>query len=355
MGASPAFTMPLVTGAQPVHRWRRAQGRPPRPASPASPATPRVPSVPLRCCSSGDHGDASSGARYEPVERGILLAPLPSAAIGEERQWLAGAVTAWLDAEWCTPEPAPIHASIGERVAQIYVRQRMEGEDDLSGVLLAIGQELEAFDMSDAFVGPFNVANKVADLLLSERAGPRETVPEYKRDPRAPVWSEERARDVATRRRQQRDGADREPSARDPTAAPRPPSLADKFDRFMFLKQILDGSASSEVVSGALALVVGFEYDAASRTWSGANVKDDFFRAYGDCPSRDVLVDAAAVGHLSARIAEGDDDGARGEALNVVIEAMHGTELTKIMRNQGDADFARREVLAKFLHMFGGF
>lgn len=312
----------------------------------------------LQCCTDGPRGEGAI-PQYEPAEQGVHLPPLDPDALQEERDWLSAAVTSWLDAEWTTAEPAPVHARIGERVAAIYSRQRMEGEDDLSGILLAIGQELESFDMSDAFVGPFNVANKVADLIIKERLGPREQMPEYEQNPDAPTWSEDKDEEVRRGQRERNleseNSLEKEVSTRDSSAAPVPPSLADKFDRFMFLKEVLNGSASTDVVSGAIALIVGFVYDPATSAWSGACVKDEYFHVFGDSPPEDVLADEKTIAHLAFRLAEGDEDRTRAEGLDAVIEAYHGAELTKIMRAENTEDFEAREITAKFLHMFGGF
>lgn len=227
----------------------------------------------------------------------------------------------------------------------------MEGEDDLSGILLAVGQELESFDMSDAFVGAFNVANKVADLIIEHRLGPREKMPEYARSDDAPVWSVGKEDEL-------RRGRDENATEKIPTraeTAPVPPSLADKFDQFMFLKQVIDGTAGTDVVSGAIAIIVGFVYDKEREEWSVAGVKDEYFKMFGNMPSKDVLGDEMLIEHLAFRLAEGDEDGSRAEALDTVIEAYHGYEITKVMREKNSQNFARRVIVAKFMHMFGGF
>jgi len=80
-----------------------------------------------------------------------------------EGQWLQHALHTWLDREFL-PEPA--NRDIAARAAQIFVRQRLEGENDLGSLVVAIVTEMQAFDFSDSFYGEFAIANAVSDLIL---------------------------------------------------------------------------------------------------------------------------------------------------------------------------------------------
>ncbi|MBD1872495.1 hypothetical protein H6F75_03280 [Nodosilinea sp. FACHB-131] len=91
----------------------------------------------------------------------IMLPPPEDAQ--QEGQWLKAALLTWLNAEYL-PEPA--NRKIAERVSQVFVRQRMEGENDVGSLVMAILTELQAFDFSDSFYGEFTVANAVGDLLF---------------------------------------------------------------------------------------------------------------------------------------------------------------------------------------------
>lgn len=87
----------------------------------------------------------------------------PAKAPVQEGEWLQGALQQWLDAEFL-PEPANVQ--IAQRAAQIFVRQRMEGENDLGSLVIALVTEMQAFDFSKSFYGEFAIANAVSDLLL---------------------------------------------------------------------------------------------------------------------------------------------------------------------------------------------
>lgn len=81
----------------------------------------------------------------------------------QEGEWLQTALHDWLDREFI---PEAVNAEIAERASQIFVRQRMEGENDLGSLVIAIVTEMEAFDFSKSFFGEFAIANAVSDLLL---------------------------------------------------------------------------------------------------------------------------------------------------------------------------------------------
>lgn len=81
----------------------------------------------------------------------------------QEGEWLQAALVRWLDQEYI---PEQVNQQIAKRAAQIFVRQRMEGENDLGSLVLAIVAEMESFDFSQSFFGEFTVANAVSDLLL---------------------------------------------------------------------------------------------------------------------------------------------------------------------------------------------
>lgn len=91
----------------------------------------------------------------------IILPPAQNPQ--QEGEWLRQALLHWLDQEFI---PEAVNQEIAHRAAQIFVRQRMEGENDLISLVLAIVTEMEAFDFSASFFGQFTVANAVSELLL---------------------------------------------------------------------------------------------------------------------------------------------------------------------------------------------
>jgi hypothetical protein len=81
----------------------------------------------------------------------------------QEGEWLRDALVKWLDQEFL---PEPVNQQIAQRASQIFVRQRMEGENDLGALVIAILTEMQAFDFRESFYSEFAIANAVSDLLL---------------------------------------------------------------------------------------------------------------------------------------------------------------------------------------------
>ncbi len=98
-----------------------------------------------------------------------MVEPIPSITLPpaqhpkREGEWLQQKLQQWLDTEFL---PEIINQVIAYRAAQIFVRQRMEGENDLGALVMAIIAEMQAFDFSQSFYSEFAVANAVSDLLL---------------------------------------------------------------------------------------------------------------------------------------------------------------------------------------------
>ncbi len=98
-----------------------------------------------------------------------MTQPIPSITLPPpnnpnlEGEWLQMRLRMWLDREFI---PEAINQKIAQRAAQIFVRQRMEGENDLGSLVIAIVTEMQSFDFSKSFYGEFAIANAVSDLLL---------------------------------------------------------------------------------------------------------------------------------------------------------------------------------------------
>jgi hypothetical protein len=96
----------------------------------------------------------------EPIQP-ITLPPCRNPQ--REAGWLQASLHEWLDREFI---PEPVHWQISQRAAQVYLRQRMEGENDLGSLVIAILTEMQGFDFSKSFYSEFAIANAVSDLLL---------------------------------------------------------------------------------------------------------------------------------------------------------------------------------------------
>ena len=96
----------------------------------------------------------------EPISH-ITLPPVTNPE--QEGKWLREALVNWLDREFL---PEIVNQTIATRATQIFVRQRMEGENDLGCLVIAIVTEMQAFDFRESFYSEFAIANAVSDLLL---------------------------------------------------------------------------------------------------------------------------------------------------------------------------------------------
>ena len=72
-------------------------------------------------------------------------------------------ITLWLDEEWT---PQPVHTDLGRAAGNAYARIRAGGEDEMGGLLLSLSTELMGFNYRECFVGPFDVSNKVVEMLM---------------------------------------------------------------------------------------------------------------------------------------------------------------------------------------------
>jgi hypothetical protein len=96
----------------------------------------------------------------EPIE--AIELPPPEDAF-KEGQWLQTTLHRWLDEEFL---PEIVNEHIAARASQVFVRQRLEGENNLNALVLAILTEMQGYDFSKSFYSEFAIANAVGDLLL---------------------------------------------------------------------------------------------------------------------------------------------------------------------------------------------
>ena len=96
----------------------------------------------------------------EPIQSVTLP---PSQNPQQEGEWLRASLQQWLDTEFL---PEAVNHDIAQRASQVFVRQRMEGENELIPLVMAILTEMQSFDFSKSFYSEFAVANAVGDLLL---------------------------------------------------------------------------------------------------------------------------------------------------------------------------------------------
>ncbi len=95
------------------------------------------------------------------VQNGVNLAGLTNYL--SDGKHLRTSITEWLDREYIEQI---VHNKIGCEVETLYLHNRQKDINDLGDILIAIGSGLERFDLEDAFVNAWDVANKAAELLM---------------------------------------------------------------------------------------------------------------------------------------------------------------------------------------------
>mmetsp|Transcript_5486 Transcript_5486/g.16354 ORF Transcript_5486/g.16354 Transcript_5486/m.16354 type:complete len:128 (-) Transcript_5486:161-544(-) len=106
-----------------------------------------------------------SGSRLTRRSSRCTVCSLPRSE--KEQGLIRSKIAAWLDEEWIEQD---IHRQLADRAAEVYAHLRRENDDaDVGDFVLGVGQALEDFDMKEAFVGPFDVANKVGEIIFEER------------------------------------------------------------------------------------------------------------------------------------------------------------------------------------------
>lgn len=98
-----------------------------------------------------------------PIEPILPITLPPLQDLSQEKEWLKIALHRWLDQEFI---PEAINGKIAERASEIFLRQRLEGENDLGSLVIAIVTEMQAFDFRESFYSEFAIANAVSDLIL---------------------------------------------------------------------------------------------------------------------------------------------------------------------------------------------
>ena len=121
---------------------------------------------------------ASAGAftiRSAPFARSIAarpVLPINVEALDDEMtgKLIEAELVDMLDREWIEQD---CHRVLGRRARESYASARAAGLDDIGGILQHVGEALtsdaEGFD--EAYVGPWDVANFVSDVLMARTSG----------------------------------------------------------------------------------------------------------------------------------------------------------------------------------------
>ncbi len=229
---------------------------------------------------------------------------------------ISARLATWLNTEYPEESLREPHDVVSAKTVAYYAALRREGMDELGAVLLALGGKLEK-EMNlfhDLFVGPWEVANKLSDLVIAGAFG------------------------IA-----------------------RPPSgLEDDIGRYRFIQKLLDFELPNEEINGAVAIAAGWR--PSSWGWDGTNVKKTIFAGanppdvLGDLYSSEWTEELKFMEDELGISEDVDPANKQGEALNTFIDALHGMEMSKMQRNDDSAvAWKKLEVVGKWLHLYGDF
>ena len=166
---------------------------------------------------SSDAG-AGAGAGSNSMSDGALLPDVHPLVLDAQASWLETALRGWLDDESRTDEAIAAHRAIAKQTSLLYRRLRAEGVHDLTTVVLELGGGLEGSDdFFEAFLGPWNVANKAGELLIRNVDATAPRAPEGS----AAGESQTEGQEITGLRAI-------------------PPTLNDDFEKYRFLQLILD-------------------------------------------------------------------------------------------------------------------
>jgi len=93
----------------------------------------------------------------------VMLPVLDKEELNREAQWLGRTIANWLDDDWC---PQQCHQDIGAALSAAYLKQREAGKHEATSILLQLSTDLGPVDFSEAFVNPYDIANKALECLL---------------------------------------------------------------------------------------------------------------------------------------------------------------------------------------------
>ncbi len=94
-----------------------------------------------------------------------IAAPRDTTAAADTAIAIARGLQQKLDDEWIEQED---HERVAGYAAATYTAARADGIDEMSRLLAHIGGELEAYDLGELFVGPWDVANLTIDIVMRE-------------------------------------------------------------------------------------------------------------------------------------------------------------------------------------------
>ena len=263
------------------------------------------------------------------AEDGINLSTLTN--IVGDAKFLQNSITRYLDEEYIALE---VHRKIGVKVRDIYLDCRNRGVVDLGELLMEVGNSLEKQDISDAFVNSWDIANKVADLVMIRMDRELCSCTGDMSSFQTPTLttSNEVTLTMVDSLKLLKKGIE----------------LQSEFARYKLLRNFLEGEIQWQDMKLIVALTLGFRPEPgkivsqvqalAPVGWNNLVGVPDFSNV------NDILVIEKLLSDLP------DDE----KSTDIVIETLIGFEMYKIMKtNKNDQVGQQRILVAKWLYVQG--
>ena len=262
----------------------------------------------------------------DQVENGVSMNGLVNTE--EDGIFLEQMITRFLNEEWIEQD---VHKAIGAKVRAEYVQARERGVSDVGELLLIIGTELENFDMTQAYVNGWDVANKVSDLLMLRME--RELCAcagDFGRGEKMQAMQE--------RVLQMQD------------------KLKSEFKRYKWLQKFLDKEEDWEAGEVVFLLTAGYRFVEADESGSERVMR----RRTELTPLGWEHLPMEVEGGISARGSRVRGELARmtrdlpenSEATDIIIDSVAGLEMHKVIRQSGNEDDLDRITLVKWLYVY---
>ncbi|CAM9645531.1 unnamed protein product [Ectocarpus sp. 12 AP-2014] len=281
-------------------------------------------------------GAAAVGSLFsvqQSVDGGVMLPPAEKA--DEYAAFLSESIREHLNDEWMEQD---CHKGIGEEVARLYLAAFEKGDTDLTTLVLDMGSAMEQFDMGDAFVGAWDIANLVSDFLM-EKMGAETSSCSAKAPKTLPSAGSDASRLTSDKVEQMQ--AD----------------LTSDFARYRFLLDLMEGNTDWEQANTIMAVYQGYPFEGEEEEEGGRpGVRQGWSAAFPGATPPDL---SSAEGLVEALQADFPDDPDLLDGLEVIVETVYGGEAKRL--HQGDPDngvppeplYLRRSTLCKWLYLVG--
>lgn len=196
---------------------------------------------------------------------------------------------------------------------KLTILDRTQGTTDMSSLVLDVGTGLESFDMEDAFVGPWDIANLVSDFLMDKMGAETSTC-----NVRAPPTSmDQGSREITTSTfHLTMEGVQQMNEV-----------LVTDFSRYRFLGNFMNDEIDWSVVNTIVALYQGYTPEDADAPEMNEPIREVWRRTFPGPLPPDV---STANGVVEALERDFPDDPDLVDGLEVIVETLYGGYAKKV-------------------------